>query len=76
MRVSACPEPSQNRGNELMHRMGEGVWRAGFRCVLATTPPEPKEKHRFGKENTRKPKEKHRLGKENIRKREEKHRFG
>ena len=47
MRVDACPEPSQNRGNELMHRIGEAVWRAGFRCVLARTPPEPKEKHRF-----------------------------
>ena len=30
-----------------MHRMGAGVWRAGFRCVLVRTPPEPKEKHRF-----------------------------
>ena len=47
MRVDACPEPSQNQGNELMHRMGEGVWRVGFRCVLARTPPEPKQKHRF-----------------------------
>ena len=47
MRVDACPEPSQNQGNELMHRMGAGVWRVAFRCVLARTPPEPKEKHRF-----------------------------
>ena len=47
MRIDACPEPSQNQGNELMHRMGAGVWRVGFRCVLARTPPEPKEKHRF-----------------------------
>ena len=47
MRIDACPEPSQNRGNELMHRMGAGVWGVGFRCVLARTPPEPKEKHRF-----------------------------
>ena len=30
-----------------MHRIGAGVWRAGFRCVLARTPPEPKQKHRF-----------------------------
>ena len=24
MRVDACPEPSQNQGNELMHWMGGG----------------------------------------------------
>ena len=47
MRIDACPEPSQNQGNELMHQMGAGVWGVGFRCVLARTPPEPKEKHRF-----------------------------
>ena len=47
MRIDACPEPSQNQGNELMHRMGAGVWRVGFRCVLARTLPEPKEKHGF-----------------------------
>ena len=47
MRAHACPEPSQNRGNELLHRIGAGVWRVGFRCVLARTPPEPKEKQMF-----------------------------
>ena len=30
-----------------MHLIGAGVWRAGFRCVLARTPPEPRQKHRF-----------------------------
>ena len=47
MRVDACPEPSQDQGNELLHQMGVGVWRVGFRCVLARTPPEPRHKHRF-----------------------------
>ena len=47
MRIDACPEPSQNRGNELMHRMGVAVWGVGFRCVLARTPPEHEQKHRF-----------------------------
>ena len=30
-----------------MHRIGVAVWGFGFRCVLARTPPEPKQKHRF-----------------------------
>ena len=47
MLVDACPERSQNQGNELLHRMGAAVWRVGFRCVLARTLPEPKQKHRF-----------------------------
>ena len=47
MRVDACPEPSQNQGNELLHRIGAGVWRVGFRCVLVRTPPELKQKHGF-----------------------------
>ena len=47
MRVDACREPSQNQGNELLHRMGVGVWGVGFRCVLARTRPEPKQKHEF-----------------------------
>ena len=47
MRVGARPEPSQNQGNKLLHRIGAGVWRVGFRCVLARTPPEPKQKHMF-----------------------------
>ena len=47
MRIDACPEPSQNEGNELMHRIGVAVWGVGFRCVLARTPPEPEQKHTF-----------------------------
>ena len=47
MRVDACPEPSQNQGNELLHRMGVGVWRVGFRGFLARTLPEQRQKHRF-----------------------------
>ena len=47
MRVGARPEPSQNQGNELLHRVGVGVWGVGFRRVLATTLPKPKQKHRF-----------------------------
>ena len=47
MRVDACPEPSQNQGNELLHRIGVGVWGVGFRCVLARTLPELKQKHKY-----------------------------
>ena len=47
MRVSACPEPSQNRGNRTRAPMTVAVWGAGFRCVSTRTPPEPRQKHRF-----------------------------
>ena len=47
MRVSACPEPNENRGNKTCAPNLVGVWRAGFRSVSARTPPEPKQQHNF-----------------------------
>ena len=47
MRVSACPEPSQNRGKRTRAPMTAEVWRVGFRSVLARTHPEQQQKHWF-----------------------------